>query len=336
MDAIKMVLNGTLRPNLSDTRGEDYWGPEFNLLEMPLETFIPHYEIKFTVPPFSYRLKYYIKLIDAAAIKELNELFHKYHNASDAIIAYGLMRLRRTTDSRIQEIHNIIVREGYDMESLSAPGVNYRNDSQRKEATYIYHYLLQALIKVYLEFQYHYGNKIDESKKRSYEDFYLLKMGIPAPVENRLIEVVANPRTKLAEKPADNLFSGKKGFWFANEAREITGTLTINLWIELERGKFIKAGTTLDEFKACFAEKQVKKKVVWIAGKSLLSYFIKQLYKTGIVCDEGSKWVAAANCFTDEQGSKYDPKALKDEKKPKLRCKEIDGIIAKALDSTKQ
>lgn len=336
MDVTKLILNGTLRPNLPDTRGENYWGPEYNQLEMPLETFIPHYEIKFNVPPFSYKLKYYIKLIDAAAIKELNELFHKNYNASDAMIAYGLMQLRRTTESGVQEIHSVIVREGYDMESLTVPGVNYREDSRRKEATYIYHYLLQTLIKVYLEFQYRFEQRIDETKKRSYEDFFLIKLGIPAPTENRLIEVTVNPPMQPARKIESSRPAGKNGYWLSDKAREISDTFLINLWIGLERGMFIKAGTTLDEFKACFAKKQVKKKVVWIAGKSLLSYFIKQLYKTDIICAEGSKWVAAVNCFTDEQGTDYDPKGLKDEKKPKLRFKEIDGIIAEALDATKR
>lgn len=270
MDATRLILNGTMRPNLPDTRGEDYWGPEFNQLEMPLETFIPHYQIKFAVPPFSYKLKYYTKLIDAAAIKELNELFHKYYNASDATTAYGLMQLRRATDSRVQEIHNIIATEGYDIEALSMPGVNYRDDARHKEATYIYHYLLQALIKVYLEFQYHFDQQFDESKKRSYEDFFLLKLGIPAPVENKLIEVAVDPKAKPAQKPVSNRSYGNKGFWLTYEARTISSPFLVNLWMGLENGKFIKKGTTLDEFKECFAGKTVKNKVVWIEGKSLL------------------------------------------------------------------
>lgn len=333
MDATRLILNGTLRPNMPDKHGEDYWGPEFNQLEMPLETFVHHYEIKFKVSPFSYKLKYYTKLIDAAAIRELNELFHKYFKASDALIAYQLMQLRRTTDSRIQEIYKLIVSENHDLDALSEPGVNFRENIQHKEATYIYHYLLQALIKVYLEFQFHFDKQIDESKKRSYEDFFLLKLGIPAPENNRLVEVSINPKAEPAKKPSANRSAGKKGFWISYNFMGKSSPFITNLWLGLEHGKFIKTGTTLDEFKDCFAGKQIKKKVVWIAGKGLLTYFIKQMYQTMLICDEGSKWVATANCFANEKGENFDPNGLKDEKKPKLRKDEIDSIIAEAVES---
>lgn len=333
MDATRMILNGTLRPNLPDRHGEDYWGPEFNQLEMPLETFIHHYEIKFKVPPFTYKLKYYTKLIDAAAIKELNELFHKYYKASDSIIVYQLMQLRRTTDSRIQEIYKLIVAGNHDIDVLNGPGVNFKDNTQHKEATYIYHYLLQALIKVYLEFQFHFDKQIIESKKRSYEDFFLLKLGIPAPENNRLIEVATDPKAEPAKKPVGDRSRGKKGFWLSYDIKDKSSPFLVNIWMGLESGKFIKSGTTLDEVKEIFAGKQVKKKVVWIAGKTLLSYFVKQLYKTDFINDEGSKWVAASNCFTDEQGTFFVPNSLKDEKKPKLRASEVDDIINEAINS---
>jgi len=331
-----MILNGTLRPNLPDKKGDDYWGPEFSQLEMPLETFIHHYEIKFKVQPFTYKLKYYTKLIDGAAIKELNELFHKYYNASDEMIAFRLMQIRRTTESRIQEIHKLIISGSHDLDALSEVGINYKDNTQHKEATYIYHYLLQTLIKVYLEFQYHFDQKIEESKKRTYDHFFLIKLGIPAPTDNRLIEVTIDSKAAPAQKPVSNRSTGKKGFWISYEARAISSTLLVHLWMGLENGKFIKKGTTLDEIKECFAGKQIKKKVVWIAGKALLAYFIKQLYKTDIICDEGSKWIATVNCFTDEQGTIFDDRGLKDQKKPKLRAEEIDEIIAEAIDATRQ
>ena len=335
MDTTRMILTGTLRLNIQDGKGEDYWKPEYNLLEMPLETFIPHYVIKFRVPQFTYKVKYYAKLIDIAVIDELNELFQRYYGVADNIILYHLMQIRRKTDSRIIEIYKLIKECGYSLTYLMSPDVNYKEDVEAKECTYIYNYLLQALIRVYLEFQYHFENQIEDSKKRSYDDFFILKLGIPAPTENCLVELESIPVEPRQQKPLKNHISSKCGFSFGPDYRQCQGTLITNLFLNLERGKFIKSGTPMQNFRECFAGKEPKQKVIWIAGKSMLSYFIKRLYKSFQICDCGSKWLAAANCFADEDGNKFDADNLKDQKKPKLGCDKIDNILSQTADAIK-
>lgn len=334
MDATRKILNGTLRPYLPDTKGDDYYGPEYNQLQMPLETFIPHYKIDFKAPQFTFKLKYYSKLIDAAVIEELNTLFHEYFNASDSRIVFKLMQIRRTTESRAEEIHKYITQNGYDIDALNSPGVNYKEDVQSKECAYIYNYLLQSLIRVYLEFQYHFRNQLPEAKTRSYDDFFIMKLGIPTPTVNRLVEIESPEKSVPAAKIVKNRPVGKKGFWIISSASKIGGTFLTNIWLSLEGKGFIQKGTSIHDFKECFNAKTIKQKIVWIEDKDLLTYFIKKLYNTGIIDDEGSKWVATCNCFTDKNGNAYDPTNLKDQKKPKKRTSDIDNIIQEAVDAT--
>lgn len=111
------------------------------------------------------------------------------------------------------------------------------------------------------------------------------------------------------------------------------GSFLTSLWLGLERDGFLKKGHVISEFKDCFAGKQIKTKLVWIGGKSTLSYFIKKIYETGQIRDEGSKWVAACNCFIDETSTTFDPTNIKDQKKPKIGADVIDDIIKEAIDA---
>ena len=333
MDVTRKILNGTLRPYLPDNRGDDYYEPEYNRIQLPLEKFIPHYQIVFQVPQFTYRIKYYVKEIDAAVITDLNTLFLEYSNASDARVAFELMQLRRTTVSRAQEIHRLITQSRYSIEELSCPKANYKDDTQEKECVFIYNYLLQALIRIYLEFQHHFLKQITESKRRSYEDFYIMKLGTPAPKANCLVELGYNTQAPPKESCKKDFPRGKKGFWIKGNNRIIEANLTINLYDNLTKKEFISKETEFKQFKECFSGKTIKRKVTWIEDKDLLTYFIKQLYKTNYIGDEASRWVAACNCFTNRNGDAFDPTNLKDQKKPKKRNTEIDEIISDALSA---
>lgn len=281
---------------------------------------------------FNYKVKYYRKLIDNNVIETLNAAFHECFNASVPRIAFNLMQMRRTIRGNVEELDKTIRQNGYELDQLLADNVNFKDAINRKECAFIFNYLQLSLIRLFLEFQYHYSDQIDDSNKMSCEDFYLQVLGVRPPTPPIIAEIIRETPTPKQKKLGGRAV-GKKGFWLDDSFKNIGGSFLTSLWLGLERDGFLKKGHVISEFKDCFAGKQIKTKLVWIGGKSTLSYFIKKIYETGQIRDEGSKWVAACNCFIGETGTTFDPTNIKDHKKPKIGADVIDDIIKEAIDA---
>ena len=332
MSTTRQIISGALRPNINTNLGDDYYAPEFRQLQDAVEVYVPHYKMDFPAYEFNFKVKYYRKLLDNNVIETLNAAFHECFNASAPRIAFKLMQMRRTIRGNVEELDKMIRQNGYELDQLLADNVNFKDEVNRKECAFIFNYLQLSLIRLFLEFQYHYSDQIDDSKIMAYEDFYLQVLGVRPPTPPIIAEIIREtPPPK--QKKLGGRAVGKKGFWLDSSFKNIGGTFLTSLWLSLERDRFLKKGHVISEFKDCFAGKQIKTKLVWIGGKSTLSYFVKKLYDTGQIRDEGSKWVAACNCFTDGAGTTFDPTNLKDQKKPQTGTDKIDAIIKEAIDA---
>ena len=332
MITTRQIISGSLRPNINTNLGDDYYAPEYRQLQDAVEVYVPHYKMDFPAYEFNYKVKYYRKLIDNNVIETLNAAIHECFNASKPRIAFKLMQMRRTIRGNVEGLDKTIRQNGYELKQLLADNVNFKDEVNRKECAFIFNYLLVSLIRLFLEFQFHFSDQIDDNKKMTCEDFYLQVLGVRPPTPPIIAEII--PETpKPIKKNLSGRAVGKKGFWLESGFKNIGGAFLTSLCLSLQRSKLLKSTQTVSEFKDCFAGKQIKTKLVWIGGKSTLSYFVKQLYETGQIRDEGSKWVAACNCFTDEAGTSFDPTNLKDQKKPKAGADVIDAIIKEAIDA---
>ena len=332
MSTTRQIISGSLRPNINTNLGDDFYAPEFRQLQDAVEVYVPYYKMDFPAYEFNYKVKYYRKLIDNNVIETLNAAFHECFNASAPRIAFKLMQMRRTIRGNVEELDKMIRQNGYELDQLLADNVNFKDAINRKECAFIFNYLQLSLIRLFLEFQYHYSDQIDDSKIMTCEDFYLQVLGVRPPTPPIIAEIIREtPPPK--QKKLGGRAVGKKGFWLDSSFKTMGGAFLTSLCLGLERGGFIKSTQTVSEFKECFAGKQIKTKLVWTGGKSMLSYFVKMLYEAAPIRDEGSKWVAACNCFTDTDGTTFDPTNLKDQKKPKIGTDAIDDIIKEAIDA---
>ena len=189
MTNIESIMIGDLRPFKSDSKGDDFYSPAFRQLASVEPKFQPCYKINFPAPLLSPKTKYYKRLIDNDITIKLNELFELLDGNGADLILFHRKKLFELIKSHLESIQKYIDFNQHDLSEITSRYADFSKNLQHSECTYIFNYMLTALIRCYLEFQTRYKHFIDEDRQFLISDFYtqILKRQTP---ENTFIEEV--------------------------------------------------------------------------------------------------------------------------------------------------
>lgn len=182
MNTIISILRFDLRPWLDkNNKPEDYYSPELRSTPSIQEEFIPHFITDFSIPAFSIKIKYYQRLIDNSITDFLNRIFSETEGESDNLIAFKLKKANGKVKSLMTEINDLILSKDYNLNLIASKHSDFSTDRQHKEATYIFQYMLTALIKCYLEIQHHFSAHIHEDDLLDISEIYSSILNKPTP-----------------------------------------------------------------------------------------------------------------------------------------------------------
>lgn len=199
MEDIEKIVIGELRPFITDLKGDDYYSPMFRGLTLITPNFQPHYKISFPAPLLSSKIKYYKRLVDNNITSELNKLFELLDRGEADLILFHRKKLFEKIKSYLEDTQRYIVFNQFDLSEITSKYADFSVNFQHNECTYIFNYMLTALIRCYLEFQAHYIQFIEDDKQHTISDFYtqILKKQVP---ENPFIEEVVEVSVPVSKE----------------------------------------------------------------------------------------------------------------------------------------
>lgn len=324
LDKINSILRFDLCPLRPTNQGNDYYEPQFRQLSVVDENFDALFRINFTAPVFSSKVKYYKRLIDNVISEELNSLFEE---SADNIILFKRKKLSKCVDDYLFVIKDIIIKYNLDLDIIFSVRDFSKNQSQN-ECTYIFHYLILALIRCYMEFQQHFIKIIEPDKQLSIEDFFVqtLKWKKPDNVgieEIERIEIEPKESTKKS-KPKQNVRL-PLSFTYKNLQSE-SNNINI-LFGELKKFGAIPQDFQITEFKHLFSGVEVANPIPWIGNKSDLAYLFKLLVNKEDVLKlppQTTIWDIVDACFVDKNGEHFGKDKLRTQQVPKRTAKDIE------------
>ena len=323
METIISILRFDLRPWLDkNNQQEDYYSPELRLTPSIREEYIPRFKTDFNIPAFSIKIKYYERLIDNNITDFINNIIRETEDESDNLIAFKLKKAKGRIKSLMTEINDLILLKDYDLNLIASKHSDFSADRQHKEATFIFQYMLTALIKCYLEIQYHFSTHIHEDDIMGIADIYSLILNRPAPEYIFIHEVqtlsIAPVEIKNKAKYPECL-----SFTYTKLKKESSN---INdLFNSLKLNKSITEDTTITDFKHVFSGVPVSNPVKWCGAKGDLPYLFKLLNKEYKVLTfpGNSIWKIVCECFVDKDGQRFTEQSLRDQKQPKITKENI-------------
>ena len=315
---IDSIIRLDLCPLRVTKQGNDYYEPKFRELGKVEEMFSRNYNIEFNAPEVSAKVRYYKRLIDNAITAELNNYFSKTNSNTLALFyrksIFGLVQ------TGLKEIREIIVVNNLDLDALFVSR-DYSGTLYINENTYIYHYLILALIRFYMEFQQHFIDYIEESRRKSIDSFFV---EILQWRKSGYVNITLIPTLEIT--PVNEIKKDKK--LKVNEdvvlsfvyTKLQTDSQNINiLFSELKQHNAIPKEEPITEFKHLFSGVKVEKPITWIGNKSDLSYLFKQLvneHKVLKIPKGKTIWDVVDACFVDKNDKPFGVNVLRKQKDP--------------------
>jgi len=330
MKTIISILRFDLRPWLDkNNKQEDFYSPELRSTPSIQEEFHTHFITDFSFPAFSVKIKYYQRLIDNSITDFLNKIISETEDESDNLIAFKLKKANGKIKSLMTEINDLILLKDYDLNLIASKHSDFSIDRQHKEATYIFQYMLTALIKCYLEIQHHFSAHIHEDDTMAIADIYSRVLNRPAPeyISIREIQIVSIAPIEIKKK---NRNPESLSFTYTKLKKQSVNIS--DLMDSLKRGKCIAPGTSVTDFKHAFSGVHVENPIRWTGAKSDLPYLIKLLNNEHKVLTfpGNSIWKIVCECFVDENGQRFTEQNLRDQKKP-IKTKQMIEISANLM-----
>lgn len=323
-DQINSIIRLNLCPLHETKQGNDYYEPSFRELGVVKEQFNSHYNIRFNVPIFSAKVKYYKRLIDNAITNKLNEHFAKQQTPD--LIAFWRKKIYETTQNYLTDIRQIVEDNVLDLDDIFNQR-NYSVTPQKNECTYIFHYLILSLIRYYMEFQQHYIHDLDPDKLVDIDTFFVqvLQWRTPDNVGLEKIQQIEIEQVQEVEKRKDE-----------NEILAFTYTkLNSNpdnityLMDSLKKSNFIATDTSITDFKHVFSGKKVDNPIRWTTHFGGLLDLFRKLKKNNLIQFDGNNmYKIVAACFVDENGDTFEENKFRNGK----ISKEITERITKAVN----
>lgn len=322
---IDSIIRLDLCPLRVTKQGNDYYEPKFRELGKVEEKFSRNYNIEFNAPEVSAKVRYYKRLIDNAITAELNNYFSKTNSNTLALFyrksIFGLVQ------TGLKEIREIIITNNLDLDVLFI-SKDYSGALYINENTYIYHYLILALIRFYMEFQQHFIDYIEESRRKSIDSFFV---EILQWRKSDYVNITLIPTLEIT--PVNEIKKDKKLKVNENVVLSFvytklqTDSQNINiLFSELKQHNAIPKEEPITEFKHLFSGVKVEKPITWIGNKSDLSYLFKQLVNEHKVLEipKGKTiWDVVDACFVDKNDKPFGIDVLRKQKNPKKTLSDI-------------
>lgn len=315
-ETIDSIIRLDLCPLRENKQGNDYYEPKLRELGKVEEKFSRNYIIEFNAPEVSAKVRYYRKLIDNTITTELNDFFSKTNSNTLALFyrksIFGLVQ------TSLKEIREIIITNNLDLDALFISR-DYSGALYINENTYIYHYLVLALIRFYMEFQQHFIDYIEESKQRTIDSFFveILQWKKSDYVNITLIPTLEI--TPVNEVKKDKKLNDDVVLSFIYTKLQTDSQNINTLFSELKQHNAIPKEEQITEFKHLFSGVKVEKPITWIGKKSDLSYLFKQLvneYKVLEIPKGKTIWDVVDACFVDKNGEPFGVNVLRKQKNP--------------------
>lgn len=315
---IDSIIRLDLCPLRVTKQGNDYYEPKFRELGKVEEKFSRNYNIEFNAPEVSAKVRYYRKLIDNAITTELNDFFSKTN--SNTLALFYRKSILGLVQTGLKEIREIIITNNLDLDALFISR-DYSGALYINENTYIYHYLILALIRFYMEFQQHFIDYIEESRRKSIDSFFV---EILQWRKSDYVNITLIPTLEIT--PVNEIKKDKK--LKVNEdvvlsfvyTKLQTDSQNINiLFSELKQHNAIPKEEPITEFKHLFSGVKVEKPITWIGNKSDLSYLFKQLvneHKVLKIPKGKTIWDVVDACFVDKNDKPFGVNVLRKQKDP--------------------
>lgn len=321
MEDIEKILFGELQPFRKDLKGDDYYTPAFRGLKYVTPSFQPRYKINFRAPLFSPKIKYYKRLIDNNITEGLNTHFNFLDNREADLILFHRKKIFAKVKSDLEDIQRYIIFNDHDLDEITFKFANFKDNFQHKECTYIYNYILTALIRYYLEFQAHYIQYIEEDKQYSISDFYIQILKTQTP-ENTFITEIPEIIPIEEDLPIENVkksTSRNDNLSFLYKNLDTNPEAVTDLYNSLrDVVRLIDSQTRLTDFKKMFSGKAVVNPIIWTGTPTELYYFIKYIHNIQKSVEDAKKqqWKITCHCFIGENNVCFDKSKLKSLKDP--------------------
>lgn len=321
MEDVEKIITGELRPFIKDVKGDDFYSPLFRGLAIIAPNFQPHYTINFPAPLFSSKIKYYKRLIDNSITDELNKLFELLGSSESDLILFHRKKLFENIKSYIESVQRYIEINQFDLSEITSKYADFSVNFQHNECTYIFNYILTALIRCYLEFQAHYIQYIDEDKQYSISDFYIQILKKQTP-ENTFITEIPDIIPIEENLPIENVkksTSRNDILSFLYKNLDKNPEAVTDLYNSLrDVVRLIDSQTRLTDFKKVFSGKEVVNPIIWTGTPTELYYFIKYIHNIQKSVEDAKKqqWKITCHCFIGENNVCFDKSKLKSLKDP--------------------
>jgi hypothetical protein len=321
MEDIEKIVIGELRPFITDLKGDDYYSPMFRGLTLITPNFHPHYKISFPAPLLSSKIKYYKRLVDNNITSELNKLFELLDRGEADLILFHRKKLFEKIKSYLEDTQRYIVFNQFDLSEITSKYADFSVNFQHNECTYIFNYILTALIRCYLEFQAHYIQYIEEDKQYSISDFYIQILKKQTP-ENTFITEIPDIIPIEENLPIENVkksTSRNDILSFLYKNLDTNPEAVTNLFHSLrDVVRLIDSQTRLTDFKKVFSGKEVVNPIIWTGTPTELYYFIKYIHNIQKSVEDAKKqqWKITCHCFIGENNVCFDKSKLKSLKDP--------------------
>ena len=219
LDIYNRILFLDLRPWTLTGISEAKFKQDLNDLQKAHHQFQPTYELSFP-KPLTNKRKYFLTLIKSEAIRFLNH-FHQQVNDSlnDQAKTYLVhMALTRTLNSKLNEVHQIILDRGYNQDLfITTPGT-FKVDSSTADEAFILFSLMHQLVCLYLEVQDNYHSYLT-AESLSENEIYLTYFGHSSP-EPSLINKAEKIEHVSPANPLLNIKSSTNFKPIASDMRE--------------------------------------------------------------------------------------------------------------------
>ncbi len=321
MEDVEKIITGELRPFIKDVKGDDFYSPLFRGLAIIAPNFQPHYTINFPAPLFSSKIKYYKRLIDNSITDELNKLFELLGSSESDLILFHRKKLFEKIKSYIESVQRYIEINQFDLSEITSKYADFSVNFQHNECTYIFNYILTALIRCYLEFQAHYIQYIEEDKQYSISDFYIQILKKQTP-ENTFITEIPDIIPIEENLPIENVkksTSRNDILSFLYKNLDKNPEAVTDLYNSLrDVVRLIDSQTRLTDFKKVFSGKEVVNPIIWTGTPTELYYFIKYIHNIQKSVEDAKKqqWKITCHCFIGENNVCFDKSKLKSLKDP--------------------
>jgi hypothetical protein len=330
------ILNKGLRPWLPENNPDEKYIPMLSEIKIIEPMIRMKYEVDF-IRPVNNKTKYYYKLIFKEMFKYCDLIISLISNENDdRVKKYWLNdTLDKKLKSRLKEIGKLIKERHLEVTYIDPKKTTFDQDVNHKTDAYIIQLLKACYIAIFLQIQDTF--KELRNDLLIIEDFYAQLLFEPIP-DSTFIKAAILPieieETVSNETPKPSIKT-KAGSTesFCYKYLSTKPDYINDLFDSLKNNDFIKDNSNKLDFKKIFSGKTITNPVVWTGNISDLHYFIKLIHNTNKSVEylKQHQWEVACKCFVCQDGSLFDRKQLKEQKKPKSTAKILEKIAGQLV-----